>query len=525
MARTALGLRNLQGFAHQRFEPVLAERAEEAVEHVALAGHRLGYDDVRLANRGALVPGDAEVIERPLSAHPEGQGRDLGAAGVDINAVEVVAEDQSRDRRVDRFQRRVIVAERLPGGLRFRAAIIFPGFHIDGDQEIEAIKQEMARAAGGVQDPDIARVLPEAVGNENRLSQQFFLRQALMAFRGRRRSFALGEKDLVRSSNHVTALFAELRASLPHLVPGAAQRIIGEELNDISGREELVADGQLAAVARGGGGVAHGAALVLAVEILVDPADRLVLAPDARQLRSVEDIQQVEQGLPARPEQRGRVAAVEQHLDLGPQLVEQAFQVELIALVGEVGKAGGQAGEFLEAAGLVPLGDAVLDQATGFEHLERGEPVQERERGLAAVVVDRLDVGLAGLLGAVVRDGLDDLATDQPLPVVEVRTGLGEDAAVGQDVEGALQLRRELGLQEPPGVLGRALQVVASRLVHCLNQGRRKRRDLTTKYTKNTKILIQLRIVLNYPMLRRIKGGEGGRVYILATIAPQVLFQ
>ena len=65
-------------------------------------------------------------------------------------------------------------------------------------------------------------------------------------------------------------------------------------------------------------------------------------------------------------------------------------------------------------------------------------------------------------------DRLDDFATDEPLAIVEVLARLGEDPAVGQDVEGPFQLRREIGLQEASGVLGCSLKLVAGWLVHCV---------------------------------------------------------
>jgi hypothetical protein len=61
--------------------------------------------------------------------------------------------------------------------------------------------------------------------------------------------------------------------------------------------------------------------------------------------------------------------------NLRPQLVEEAFKVELITLVGQIGEAGGQADEFLEPAGLATFRDALLDQTTGFEHLEGDEAI------------------------------------------------------------------------------------------------------------------------------------------------------
>ena len=57
--------------------------------------------------------------------------------------------------------------------------------------------------------------------------------------------------------------------------------------------------GQLAAVARGLAFLAHLLALSRRIEELVDPADRLVLAPDARKLGGVQDCEQLLEGLRA----------------------------------------------------------------------------------------------------------------------------------------------------------------------------------------------------------------------------------
>ena len=77
------------------------------------------------------------------------------------------------------------------------------------------------------------------------------------------------------------------RFALHHLEPSAAESVVDQKLDDISRGEELVADGELAAVAGGLAGFAHGAALVLAVKILVDPTDRLVLDPHRGELGGV----------------------------------------------------------------------------------------------------------------------------------------------------------------------------------------------------------------------------------------------
>ena len=114
----------------------------------------------------------------------------------------------------------------------------------------------MPGAAGGIEDAQVARILPRAWPDR-----------------------------LVSGAHEVLAELGETRLSAVHLQPDAAERVVGEELDDVARREELVADGQLAAVARRLALVAHLLALFAAIEELVDPADRLVLAPDARQLR------------------------------------------------------------------------------------------------------------------------------------------------------------------------------------------------------------------------------------------------
>src|SRR5271165_1623162 len=87
-------------------------------------------------------------------------------------------------------------------------------------------------------------------------------------------------KLLSRLAHHVLAPLCELSLRAAHLVPDAPECVVCEELDDISRREELIADSQLSAVARGLTLLAHLATFILPIEKLVDPADRLVFAPD-----------------------------------------------------------------------------------------------------------------------------------------------------------------------------------------------------------------------------------------------------
>ena len=77
--------------------------------------------------------------------------------------------------------------------------------------------------------------------------------------------------------------------------------------------------------------LAHLLALFLAVEELVEPADRLVVRPDNIQLRTVQLGQQFLERVVPRPEEARRVPAVEENLNLGSELIEQRLEVEPIS--------------------------------------------------------------------------------------------------------------------------------------------------------------------------------------------------
>ena len=142
----------------------------------------------------------------------------------------------------------------------------------------------MHRAARRVEQPDVARVFERTVRNVDGLPEQFLLRETLPALASPADALGRGlaglQKDLRGPADEVAAPLRRAGLALRHLVPDAAQRVVGEELDDVARREELVADGQLAAVARRGGFLAHLLPLGVVVEVLVDPANRLVLAPE-----------------------------------------------------------------------------------------------------------------------------------------------------------------------------------------------------------------------------------------------------
>lgn len=109
----------------------------------------------------------------------------------------------------------------------------------------------------------------------NGLFEQIFLREVVLLWllRG---GFTRLEKDFVRTPDEEAALLLELSFATRHLIPDAAQRVVGKELDDVARREELVADGQLAAVAWCRGFLPHPLPLLRSVEVLVNPADGFV---------------------------------------------------------------------------------------------------------------------------------------------------------------------------------------------------------------------------------------------------------
>ena len=156
------------------------------------------------------------------------------------------------------------------------------------------------------------------------------------------------KKNLGRATDHVPALVLELGVALSHLVPDAAQRVVGEELDHVAGREELVAEGQFVGIA---GSVAFLAGLIsqfLGREILVDPADGFVLRPNLRPFlpqfgflgldaAAVQQVQHFIERLLPRIEAVGRVVGVEQHADL---VGEQAAQPVQEMPIGDILMAG-----------------------------------------------------------------------------------------------------------------------------------------------------------------------------------------
>ena len=153
-----------------------------------------------------------------------------------------------------------------------------PRFVVDDLEQVEGVEAEVHRAAGGIEHEDGARVFERAVGDVDGLLEQIFLGEVVLLWllwsgvSGLKENFG-GPAD------EVAALPLESGVPLRHLVPDAAEGVVGEKLDDIARREELVSYGQFATVARRGGFLAHLLAFFLAIEVLIEPADSLVFDP------------------------------------------------------------------------------------------------------------------------------------------------------------------------------------------------------------------------------------------------------
>src|SRR5690606_24949675 len=108
-------------------------------------------------------------------------------------------------------------------------------------------------------------------------------------------------------ADHVLARACKARLAVAHLVPDAAEGVVGEELHHVARREELVAHGQLPAVARRLALLAHLSPLVLSVEELVHPADGLVLTPHAGELGRIQDLEELVERRALRPQHARRI--------------------------------------------------------------------------------------------------------------------------------------------------------------------------------------------------------------------------
>ena len=171
------------------------------------------------------------------------------------------------------------------------------------------------------------------MSDEDWLLEQILLGEAVLRglFRG---ALARLQEDFHRPADEVAALLLERGDALRHLIPDAAERVVGEKLDDVAGSKELIADGQLAAISRGRRFLTHLLPLGRVIVILIDPADRLVFGPEFLQVGVVEQGEQGKERLFAGEKERLRRASIKERAEIDGQLVEQAEQVAAVAVVG-----------------------------------------------------------------------------------------------------------------------------------------------------------------------------------------------
>ena len=79
---------------HHLAEELRFKLADELLEHLLFARHRLGTDEVRAGDLGPVLL-QPHLLIGPLATEPQGQRRNLAGPQVDVDAVQVVGEDQT----------------------------------------------------------------------------------------------------------------------------------------------------------------------------------------------------------------------------------------------------------------------------------------------------------------------------------------------------------------------------------------------------------------------------------------------
>jgi hypothetical protein len=256
------------------------------------------------------------------------------------------------------------------------------------------------------------------------------------------------------------------------LEPLATEGVVHQELHHVAGGEELVAHRQLAAVAGAGLALlAHLPALFGGVEVLVDPADGLILAPQGLQVGGVEQVQEREQGgLPGEQQALGGVT-VKQGREVQGKLVEDAEQVVAVGVAGLPQGVARHLAVELKALGLVAPGHRLQQQAPGLHHAQGRQSVQYREGLLPhhpseypATGLGPVPEHLGGLV--VVRRLAQHPGRLQP-PVVQVAEPVQARRLPRIRVEPVvlLELAGELLRKQLAGIAHEALQAVAGLLV------------------------------------------------------------
>ncbi len=273
----------------------------------------------------------------------------------------------------------------------------------------------------------------------------------------------LCEENVIRPPEEVLAGVFQGGLALAHLIPRTPEGVVHEELHHIARGEELVADGELPAVARGLGGIAHGLALFLGIEILVDPADGLVFRPEHCQVAMVDLGQELQEGgLPGEESAHGGIA-VEEDGEIEGELVEDTEEIATVGVARFPEGGPGKALVKLEALGLIALGDGFEEESPGLGHAEGAEAVENGEGLLADETVEG---GLGVALGHVGQHVLQDFPEEAGgLPAPGVQGGelveIGDGARLGVQAVFMLELAREIGAQEVPGGVDKLLEAVA----------------------------------------------------------------
>src|SRR5581483_3999422 len=224
---------------------------------------RLGDDDVGSPNEWPINAGQREITVPALRSHPKRELSDLCAARINVHPVEVVRQDETGGGLSKFVESWVVLGECSASCFAPWALGVGVRLLVDRQQEIEGVEEEVAAAARRVE----------------------YMEGAWILLCARR-------ECLAGLANHILAPLAEVRVRTTHFVPDSTECVVGEELDDVAWREELVADRQLSAVA-GRLALAHFPALVLAVEELVNPPDRFVLAPYLSEFACVQDFKEL----------------------------------------------------------------------------------------------------------------------------------------------------------------------------------------------------------------------------------------
>ena len=197
---------------------------DEFAEQLLFPRHRLGADEVRAGDAGPVGGLHAGLVPGALGAQPEAQPGDLRGARVDVDAVDVVLDDEAghfaEERRfVGKGGGEGDEGREGLGGLRgvVRAVGDFPGFVVDDGEEVEGVEAEVHGAARRVEQPDFARVFERTMRDVDGLPEQFFLREIFPGLRltaggALRRGLAGFQKNLRGPADEVAAALAAGRS-------------------------------------------------------------------------------------------------------------------------------------------------------------------------------------------------------------------------------------------------------------------------------------------------------------------------